>query len=78
VDGHAARLIVRVDARLERLTDARLEMDAPTVERRPRIAGEALEPPPDARGARRARSSEQRTYVARARPEDRPGSLTDC
>ena len=57
------------DRRLEHLTDRRLEADETSVERRQRIAGEALELAPDAMGPRRARRSDARTHVRSVAPK---------
>ena len=56
-----AELVAECDARLERRLEARLERDETRVQRRQRIAGEALKLPPDARGPRSARRSDART-----------------
>jgi hypothetical protein len=73
-----ATLIVQCDARLEKLTDRRLEADEPSVEKRQRIFGESLEPASDARGPRRCAVVGAPDDEPRRGPETPRGALTDC
>jgi hypothetical protein len=67
--GPMARLVADCDKRLDRIADARVEADEPTVGRRQRIAAEALTPALDHRGPRSARSSTKRTSTPGAAPK---------